>query len=85
MIRIPKRFYDDHCERDLDAPEILKETKAHYYISDEPCAALDELVDDAKFYFGEWFHGGAAHCPKGIMLSAKATLEAMGYDLEKCL
>jgi len=48
MIRIPKRFYDDHCERDLEAPEILKETKAHYWVAvDENLA---ELLYDAHFY-----------------------------------
>ena len=76
MIRIPKKFYDDHCGRDLEAPEIVKETKAHYFVAEDQ--HLDELLDDARFYedptwfaceFGDWLWG--------ICLSARATARAI--------
>lgn len=49
MIRIPKRFYVDHIERDLEAPAVLKETKSHYWI-DGLSPYLDELLSDAEHY-----------------------------------
>ena len=48
MIRIPKRFYDDHAERDLESPAILKETARHYWIAADQ--HLAELLSDADFY-----------------------------------
>ena len=33
LIKIPTRFYEDHLERDLECPAIIKETKTHYWIS----------------------------------------------------
>lgn len=48
-IRIPRRFYDDHVDRDLEAPEVLKATKSHYWI-DALSPHLDELLSDADYY-----------------------------------
>ena len=48
MIRIPKRFYDDHAERDLRSPAIVKETARHYWIAADQ--NLTELLSDAEFY-----------------------------------
>ena len=74
IIRIPKRFFDDHAERDLDTPAIIRETKNHYYIrSDDPF--VDELRDDAEFYAAE--HGPDL-LPPGLKASARATLTALG-------
>ena len=73
-IRIPKRFFDDHRERDLDTPTIARETKAHYFISaDDPAVA--ELRDDAAYYAAE--HGPDL-LPPGLKASARATLIALG-------
>lgn len=49
LIKIPKRFYDDHKERDLPSPAIVKRTKNNYWI-DTVDGALPDLVADAKFY-----------------------------------
>ena len=66
MIRIPKRFVDDHADRDLDTPVILRQNKTSYYIdpSDE---ALPELISDAWHYVDcidepdcRWLVGAAA-------------------------
>ena len=75
MIRIPKRFYDDHCERDLEAPEILKETKAHYWIAADQ--HLAELLSDAEFY------SDYEHFPNslGLITSAIATAKAIEKHL----
>lgn len=71
LIRIPKRFLDDHLERDLPTPGIVRETKAHYFIeSRDP--AIGELANDARHYAE-----GLDEAPLGIVLSAKATLRAI--------
>jgi hypothetical protein len=73
FIRIPKRFFDDHAERDLDTPAIVRETKAHYIIrANDPF--IDELRDDAEFYAAEH---GPDMLPPGLKASARATLAAL--------
>jgi hypothetical protein len=49
MKRIPKRFFDDHEERALPSPDIIKQNKTAYWIVDEG-EGYDELLDDAKYY-----------------------------------
>ena len=81
MIRIPKRFYDDHVERDLEAPEIIKETKRHYYINKYPSDYLAELLSDAKYYSdcaGEgWNWVGYGGIGLAMQSSARATVKAI--------
>lgn len=73
MIKIPTRFYDDHCERDLPAPPIVKETKSNYWV-DADSEHLAELLDDADLYSypSDW--------PRylfGVCMSAAATANAI--------
>jgi hypothetical protein len=71
LIRIPKRFLDDHLERDLPTPEIVRETSLHYFIaSGDP--AIGELIEDARHYAD-----GLDEAPRGIVMSARATLRAI--------
>ena len=42
-IKITKLFYDDHVDRDLPAPAIVRETKRHYFI-DANSEHLDDLL-----------------------------------------
>ena len=72
LIRIPKRFPDDHLERALPTPEIVRETKSHYFI-DPDDAVLGELADDARHYVD-----GLDDTPRGLIASARATLRALG-------
>lgn len=73
QIRIPKRFLDDHLERDLPTPEILRATSTHYFIaSGDP--AMGELIDDARHYADS-----LDEAPRGIVLSARATLRAIRH------
>lgn len=74
MIRIPKRFYDDHCERDLEAPAVLKEGKAHYWI-DALSPHLEELLSDAEYYADSIAH--MDNWLIGICRSADATARAI--------
>jgi hypothetical protein len=49
LVRIPKRFYQDHHERGLPTPEVIKSTALHYWIDlNDPATA--DLMDDANFY-----------------------------------
>jgi len=77
-IKITKCFYQDHVERDLPAPAIVRETKRHYFI-DANSEHLDELLADAEFYadpfnyshaeFGSWL--------AALVRSARATERAI--------
>lgn len=74
LIKLPRRFFDDHAERDLDTPKVVKSTRRHYFIaSDDP--ALPELASDAEYYAGSGsymeFH------LQGLCRSATATADAI--------
>jgi len=71
-IRIPRLFYEDHRDRDLDTPVAIKTTKRHVWIdlNDEH---LPELMSDADFYKDERDFDGCS----GICRSARATLKAI--------
>lgn len=72
-IRIPERFYTDHLERDLDTPEDIGDNARYAVVrSDDP--ALAELLDDAEYYAHP---SGPDAGPKGITMSAKATVRAI--------
>jgi len=74
MIRIPRRFYDDHVERDLEAPAVLKATKAHYWI-DAQSPHIDELLSDADYYADS--AGDMDSHLFGLCASARATARAI--------
>ena len=71
-IRIPKRFYDDHVERDLPAPIVIKSTTKHYWI-DSVGKAVVELLDDAEFYAD----ADGPDVDTGLRSSARATARAI--------
>ena len=76
LIKIPQGFYDDHKERDLPSPEIVKETKTHYWIkADDP--DIPELISDADYYYTMWNMGAWENYLFGTCMSAKATLKAL--------
>jgi len=67
-IAIPRRFYDDHVERDLPAPPIIKDTRRGYII-DGDSEHLDELLNDARFYADPY---GPDRQPPGLKKAAKS-------------
>lgn len=72
-IRIPRRFFIDHMERDLPTPKIIKQIGRSITIcSDDP--ALPELIDDAKYYADV---NGPDAAPAGLKGAAKALLKAL--------
>ena len=76
IFKIPQRFYDDHNERDLESPAIIKETKTHYWISADD-EHLNELYTDAEFYSAPYVDARPGDYLWGIVLSARATLKAI--------
>ena len=76
LIKIPTRFYEDHLERDLECPEIIKETKTHYWISADD-EHLGELHDDADFYAFPYVDARPGDYLWGIVVSARATVKAI--------
>jgi hypothetical protein len=49
LVKIPKAFFDDHEDRSLPTPTVIKGTKRHYIIeTDHPDFA--ELCEDTEFY-----------------------------------
>ena len=70
--RIPKRYYIDHVI-DCEAPEVLHQTKQHYWISAEETDDMTEFRSRCIFYAEGWVDG----CHE-IIASAKATLKVIG-------
>jgi len=77
LIKITKRYYDDHVDCDCEAPAIIKRTKQHYYIDATDKAGLAELIERATFYSEEGDAGGFSAGYEGLVKSAKATLRAI--------
>ena len=77
IYKIPKVYYRDHVDCDCEAPDIIKETKAHYFISAEETANLAELRARAIMYADTTFPDYWENC-RGVVLSAKATLKVIG-------
>lgn len=85
LIRIPKKFYDDHTVNlSLEAPPVVKETRQHYFI-DASSEHLAELLSNASFYadpfnyshaeFGSWL--------AALVKSARATEAAIEKHLKQ--
>jgi len=76
MIKITHRFYDDHFDRDLEAPPVIRKTKAHYYI-DPNHPDMAELLSDARYYVDQLEQGGwPDEYVRGIARSGRALLNA---------
>ena len=83
LIRIPKMFYIDHVDRDLPAPEIVRETKRHYFI-DAKSEHLSEFLADAEFYWDPTLFACEFGDPLwGLIRSANATEKAIKKHLKE--
>jgi len=76
LIKIPSRFYWDHYERDLESPEIVKETKSHLWIRKDD-ENLSELYSDADYYAIPYIDTRPGDYLWGIVVSARATVKAL--------
>ncbi len=83
LIKIPTAFYQDHVDRGLPSPAIVKETQRHIWI-DADSPYLSEFLDDAKHYAGSAI--SVSDFPElfGIKTSAKATIIAFMSAPSRC-
>lgn len=72
LIAIPQAFYDDHRERNLPSPAIVRTTARHYWI-DTTDPQIAELLDDAAYYADPWGPDAGI----GLRSSARATAAAI--------
>ena len=71
LLKLPRRFFDDHVERELPAPTVVKQNRRYVWIrAADP--RLPELVNDADFHST----GLIPECV-GISLAARALLRAL--------
>tara|TARA_Y100000052_G_C2943779_1_gene82450 strand:+ start:150 stop:401 length:252 start_codon:yes stop_codon:yes gene_type:complete len=75
--KITKRFYEDHVERDLIAPDVVKKTKTHLWIDATENEAMAELRSDALFIALGNIDGFQY---EGLRKSAIALLEVIGFE-----
>jgi len=76
LIKIPTKFFDDHEDRDLDTPEVVKFTQKNYWIkADDP--HLGELLSDANFYAEPYIDAKPGDYLWGLVVSARATKKAI--------
>ena len=76
IYRLPKCFAEDHWDRDCgQTDEIIRETKAHYYVQMD-CDGWGDMESDADYYLG--MGSEMVECMGiGFMASARATLAAL--------
>lgn len=70
-LRLPKTFFNDHAERDLPTPVVLRETKSYVFV-DAHDPAIRELINDAEYYAYPYGPNG----DEGLKKSAFATIRA---------
>ena len=75
--KITKRFYEDHVERDLIAPDVVKKTKTHLWIDATENEAMAELRSDALFIALGNIDGFQY---EGLRRSAIALLDVIGHE-----
>ncbi len=73
-VRIPKRFYDDHLERDCSTSAVIRETQDHYFVALTQ-TQFDELMSDASYYSDAVEMMGSDYL--GVQSSARATARAL--------
>lgn len=90
-IRIPKLFYEDHCERmtgeGYTVLESLRATKRHYHLAPVDSLALRFLVWDCEYYDDFWLHEDRSIWPycHSARATHKAIKRAMGWDPDEDL
>lgn len=73
-IRIPKRFLDDHEERELPTPDYRSWRGGYVIDTDDPHFA--ELMDDAKYYCDD-----VDQCEPGLKRAAKSLVKTVAKEI----
>ena len=74
--RVPAKFFDDHCDRDLGEGTTIIAKKSNGYMVEFTPQALAELKSDADYYATGFNYGDASEI-RGLIASARATLKAL--------
>jgi hypothetical protein len=78
MYKIPKTFFDDCIQCcDVPIPEVIKQTKNHYFIAETEDEKMHELRDRAQLYAQDTLAYWESY--RGLVLSARATLKIIGW------
>lgn len=77
QIRIPKTYYDDHIDCEVEAPKVIRENETYYFIDTEPEDHLEELYSRAAYYADPRVHGQLYFKYIGLCRSARWTVEAI--------
>jgi len=80
LIKLPQRFFDDHSDRGLPTPSVVKSNYTHVWVQAND-AALPELLNDAQFYAEEAWDMGKEYI--GIGSSARATVRAIQKAMQQ--
>ena len=78
LIKLPWKFYLDHCDRNLPSPQIVKHNNRCLWVSSDD-SNLESLRSDAEFYCDRF---GPDTWP-ALRNSARATLEAINNEVAK--
>jgi hypothetical protein len=72
-LRLPRKFYEDHEERDLPSGTVLSRTQKRVLIEADQ-DTVDEILSDAKYYSNEW---GPDCIERSLKVSALNTVKAI--------
>ena len=76
QIKVPTRFYQDHCDRSNDIKELISaiiKSSGNYVVVDLSNDQINELWSDAEYYA----EGVDYPELQGVMKSARATIKAL--------
>jgi hypothetical protein len=79
LIPLPSTFYDDHAERALPTPELIRRAGSRVWVRRND-KALPELLADAEYYAHMY---GPDEAPPAVTASARrtvATLRQYNYE-----
>lgn len=83
IIKIPRRFYDDHRYRECGQSGVIVRKTKTYYLVELDQEAWDDLYSDADYYGDDSVSEDLWEQYRGVVLSARATLKVMRQHLEK--
>jgi hypothetical protein len=75
LIRLPRKFYDDHAERDLPTPIAIRSNSQSVWV-DSIDANLSELLNDAEYYADKDMRSGFCQDSREWCYAAERLLNA---------
>jgi len=82
LIQLPRKFYDDHTERDLPTPIAVRKNSKSVWV-DVGDASLPELIEDAEYYANKDIRDGFASDCRHWCYAAERLLVAYNKQINK--